>query len=59
MKIETITYDANTILEIGQLLNGLTIRGMDNVSILTRVFDLIYNGAVEKGEREMESVNDK
>lgn len=59
MKIETITYDANTILEIGQLLNGLTIRGMDNVSILTRVFDLIYNGAVEKGEREMENVNDK
>lgn len=59
MKVETITYDANTILEIGQLLNGLTIRGMDNVSILTRVFDLIYNGAVEKGEREMESVNDK
>lgn len=59
MKIETITYDANTILEVGQLLNGLTIRGMDNVSILTRVFDLIYNGAVEKGEREMENVNDK
>lgn len=59
MKIETITYDANTILEIGQLLNALSVRGIDNVNALTRAFDLIYNGAVEKGEREMENVNDK
>lgn len=59
MKIETITYDANTILEVAQLLNTLCVRGIDNVNALTRTFDLIYNGAIEKGERETESVNDK
>lgn len=59
MKIETITYDANTILEVAQLLNTLCVRGIDNVNALTRAFDLIYNGAVEKGERETEGVNDK
>lgn len=59
MRIETVTYDANTILEVGQLLNSLCVRGIDNVNALTRAFDLIYNGAVEKGERETESVNDK
>ncbi len=59
MKIETVTYDTKTILEIGQLLNNISLKGMDNVYALNCAFNLLYNGAIEKGERETESLNDK
>lgn len=53
MKIETVTYDVNTILKACNLLNELSIKGVENVYILSDVFHILYNGGLEKGEKEV------
>lgn len=53
MKIETVTYDVNTILKACNLLNELSVKGVENVYILSDVFQILYNGGLEKGEKEV------
>lgn len=53
MKIETVTYDVNTILRACNLLNELSVKGVENVYILSDVFQILYNGGIEKGEKEV------
>lgn len=53
MKVETVTYDVNTILKACNLLNELSIKGVENVYILSDVFQILYNGGLEKGEKEV------
>lgn len=53
MKIETVTYDMNTILKACNLLNELSVKGVENVYILSDVFQILYNGGLEKGEKEV------
>ena len=53
MKVETVTYDVNTILKACNLLNELSIKGVENVYILSDVFQILYNGGLEKGEKEI------
>lgn len=53
MKIETVTYDVNTILKACDLLNEIQIKGMDNICMISEVFQILYNGGIEKGEKEV------
>ncbi len=58
MKIETVTYDVNTILKACNLLNELSVKGVENVYILSDVFQILYNGGLEKGEKEVSDEKD-
>lgn len=53
MKIETVTYDVNTILKACDLLNEIQIKGMDNICMISEVFQILYNGGIEKGKKEI------
>lgn len=50
-----ITYDYDTMKAAGQLLERLTVRGMDNIRILAEVGNILDSGTLEEKEEEKEN----
>lgn len=55
----TVVYNLETIQQIGNLLDKISVTGIENVSLLATVYEMLNSQATEKRVNKTEDVNDK